>query len=151
MLVRNNTIANTQVGVFVGGGIIQSGSNRADVSFNSISATYVFDGIFISGDGHVIKKNVITSTDRTGVFLFGNANRVESNRIQEAAVGIWDFSGTGNTYPLTRGKKNILINVEQNIMGGVVAASLRTKSQTKSAAPASSTTTSHPAPTPVRF
>ena len=149
VIVTNNTITNTQGGIFVGGGIIQSGSNKSDVSQNAISGTRVFDAVFIFGDGHTIRNNTITNTDRSGVFLYGSGNTVQSNRIQEAAVGVWDYFGTGNTYPLTGNRKNVPINVEQNTMSGVSAASARATSLGKSIGPAK--TTSNPTPTPVRF
>ena len=116
VMVSENTISNTQGGIYIGGGIIQQGTNTSDIDSNSISATRVFDGIVIVGDDHNISRNIITDSDEAGVFLIGSANTVLSNRIQEAAVGIWEYSGTGNSYPIAGARTNRLFDVAEPVV-----------------------------------
>ncbi|MBI4885581.1 MAG: hypothetical protein HY824_00670 [Acidobacteria bacterium] len=134
--IYDNVIANTQAGIYIGGGIIASGSNRADLSGNTVDATSVFDGIVIVGDAHSVSRNTITRADGTGIFLSGNDNRVTSNRIQETAVGIWSYSGTGNLYPISGARANTLFNVETPALGSAAlsAESARSRSGASRAA-----------------
>lgn len=46
------------------------------------------------------KNNSITHSDRAGVFIQGNNNDVQKNRVSEAAYGVLKVSGsTGNIIP----------------------------------------------------
>ncbi|OFW00425.1 MAG: hypothetical protein A3I61_04795 [Acidobacteria bacterium RIFCSPLOWO2_02_FULL_68_18] len=119
--ISSNTIGNTQVGVYIGGGIIGPGTHGTEVVSNLVAATHVFHGIVIVGGGNTVNKNIITSSDGVGVFLSGDANLVISNRIQEAMIGVWDFSGVGNSYPTSGARPNRIINVTLPTAGGSLA------------------------------
>jgi len=111
--ITDNAIGNTQVGVYIGGGIIQPGTQNTQVVSNLISATHVFHGVVIVGNGNTVSRNVITSSDGAGVLLSGDSNLAIGNRIQEAVIGIWDLSGIGNSYPTSGARFNSLFNVTQ--------------------------------------
>lgn len=114
VLVSGNVIGNTQGGIYIGG---NTGTRGADVLSNEIFSTHVFDGIaLIGGNNNSVRGNTITSSDTSAVFLIGDDNSVASNRIQETPVGIWDYSGTGNTYPTAGG--STFFNVDTLIVAG---------------------------------
>lgn len=127
--ITNNTIGNTQAGIFIGGGIIAPGTHNTLVESNVISATHVFHGVVIVGNGNTVFRNTITSGDGAGVFLSGDDNLVIANRIQEAVIGVWNFSGTGNSYPTSGARPNTIINVTQpTAVGSLAAATARSAS-----------------------
>jgi len=95
--VARNTLGSTQTGVAVFG-------NGNRVQDNVIFNTLVFDGIFVEGAGNEIRDNQITRSDESGIFAFGDDNRVANNRINEAPVGLLD-GGVGNTF-----LKNTILN-----------------------------------------
>ena len=69
------------------------------------------------------------------MFLSGNNNLVTGNRIQETPLGIWNYSGTGNTYPTTGAGKNNLFNVGQATSAGF-ALKVQVSTSTASRTPA---------------
>lgn len=142
--VNNNTIGNTQAGIYIGGGIIQAGTNGAEVLSNNVFATHVFQGIVIIGDGNYVNNNTITNSDGPAVFISGNNNLVTANRIQEAPLGIWNYSGTGNTYPVTGAGRNPVFNVDVATSGGSLL-------RVQSTATAQTTSTVSHTPAPGRF
>ena len=95
--VARNTVGSTQTGVAVFG-------NGNRVHDNVIFETRVFDGIYVDGGGNDIKGNNITRSDESGIFIAGEANRVEKNRINEAPIGLLD-GGVGNRFD-----KNTILN-----------------------------------------
>ena len=82
-------------------GISQTGiaiaANHAHVAQNQVFDTLTFDGIELGGNDNDATDNSITRSDRAGVFIDGNNNRVGRNRINEAAFGLLKVAGsTGN-------------------------------------------------------
>jgi hypothetical protein len=85
--VRDNGVGISQVGIFLHG-------NQGLVRGNETFATSVFDGIRIEGDGSRVRDNHIFNGAESGIFISGNNNLVEHNRITEAAVGILKEAGS---------------------------------------------------------
>jgi parallel beta helix pectate lyase-like protein len=94
--VRDNGVGISQVGIFLHG-------NQGLVRGNETFATTVFDGIRIEGDGSRVRDNHIFNGAESGIFIGGNNNLVEHNRITEAAVGILKEAGSlGNLIRFNR-------------------------------------------------
>jgi len=85
--VSDNGVGISQVGIFLHG-------NQGLVRGNETFATTVFDGIRIEGDGSRVRDNHVFNGAESGIFISGNNNLVEHNRITEAAVGILKEAGT---------------------------------------------------------
>lgn len=133
VLVQNNAITNTQGGIFIGGRIISNGSHRTEISGNVISDTRVFQGIIIIGDDHTVSRNSITRTDGVGIFVSGTANRVNTNRLQEAPAGVWVYSGSNNTVNMTGPRANVFYNIETpTILPAALSAATRSTTTSSS-------------------
>jgi Right handed beta helix region len=85
--VSHNGVGISQVGIFLHG-------NQGLVRGNETFATTVFDGIRIEGDGSRMRDNHVFNGAESGIFISGNNNLVEHNRITEAAVGILKEAGS---------------------------------------------------------
>jgi len=82
-------------------GVSQTGiaivANHANVTGNHVFGTLTLDGIKLAGNDNEATDNSITHSDRAGVFVEGNNNDVQTNRINEAAFGVLKAAGsTGN-------------------------------------------------------
>lgn len=89
--LNGNSVSETQGGIYVQGG-------DCKVEENTIFDTLVFDGLALAGDGSEAKRNSITHSDESGVFIQGNNNTVTDNRINETPIGVLTASGSvGNT------------------------------------------------------
>lgn len=94
--VSDNGVGISQVGIFLHG-------NQGLVRGNETFATTVFDGIRIEGDGSRVRDNHVFNGAESGIFISGNNNLVEHNRITEAAVGILKEAGSlGNLIRFNR-------------------------------------------------
>jgi nitrous oxidase accessory protein NosD len=90
--VEHNSVATNQVGIFAGG-------QRAKVESNNISNSLVLVGIDLAGDNNLANRNDVTNSGQAAILVEGNDNRVQSNDITEAPIGILKFSGiVGNTH-----------------------------------------------------
>jgi nitrous oxidase accessory protein NosD len=90
--VENNSVATNQVGVYAGG-------QHATVASNNISNSLVLDGIDLAGDNNLASHNDVTNSGQAAILIEGNDNKVQSNDLTEAPVGILKLSGTvGNTH-----------------------------------------------------
>jgi parallel beta-helix repeat protein len=107
--VTSNTLAHGQVGILAqaNGMTIGGGGNRG----NDVTQTLVFDGIAVVGDGNLVRGNNVTHSDRSGIYVEGNGNTIRNNRINEAPIGIWNFSGTNAIPPPPPGQRNSFFNV----------------------------------------
>jgi len=88
--VSDNVLGLSQTGVFVEG-------DDNTVTQNRIFDMQVFDGVAVFGDHNRIHQNTIVRSDESAIFIDGNHNKVQGNRINEAPVGILK-SGTGNVF-----------------------------------------------------
>lgn len=94
--VSDNGVGISQVGIFLHG-------NQGLVRGNETFATTVFDGIRIEGDGSRVRDNHVFNGAESGIFIGGNNNLVEHNRITEATVGILKEAGSlGNLIRFNR-------------------------------------------------
>jgi hypothetical protein len=75
------------------GGIVIQG-NRASVEQNEVFGTAIFDGIALVGDRNQAEGNDVTHSAEAGVFVQGNDNEIERNRINEAPIGVLKISGS---------------------------------------------------------
>jgi hypothetical protein len=94
--VSDNGVGISQVGIFLHG-------NQGFVRGNETFATTVFDGIRIEGDASRVRDNHVFNGAESGIFISGNNNLVEHNKITEAAVGILKEAGSlGNLIRFNR-------------------------------------------------
>jgi nitrous oxidase accessory protein NosD len=90
--VEHNSVATNQVGIFANG-------KNAKIESNNISNSLVLVGIDLAGDDNLASHNDVTNSGQAAVLIEGNSNKVQSNEITEAPVGILKLSGTvGNTH-----------------------------------------------------
>ena len=88
--VENNKAGISQIAIAIV-------ANHAHVNNNVVFDSQIADGIDLVGNDSDGTNNQITNSSRAGVFVQGNSNDVESNTIDEAAVGVLEGSGsTGN-------------------------------------------------------
>jgi Periplasmic copper-binding protein (NosD) len=85
--VTDNDVGISQVGIFLHG-------NEGRVARNETFASSVFDGIRLEGDGNRVRQNEVFNGAQSGIFVAGNNNVVEHNKITEAAVGILKATGS---------------------------------------------------------
>ncbi len=79
--VEHNSVATNQVGIF------SNGQNA------------VFVGIDLAGDDSLASRNDVSNSGQAAILIEGNNNKVQSNEITEAPIGILKLSGTvGNTH-----------------------------------------------------
>jgi nitrous oxidase accessory protein NosD len=90
--VEHNSVATNQVGVFTGG-------QHATIDSNNVSNSLVLVGIDLAGDNNLASRNDVTNSGQAAILVEGNDNKIQSNDITEAPVGILKLSGTvGNTH-----------------------------------------------------
>jgi nitrous oxidase accessory protein NosD len=90
--VEHNSVATNQVGVFANG-------QNAKIESNNISNSLVLVGIDLAGNDGLASHNDVTNSGQAAVLIEGNDNKVQSNEITEAPVGILKLAGTvGNTH-----------------------------------------------------
>ena len=90
VVVRNNSLASNQIGVFNGGG-----SSR--IAGNSIANSVTLIGIALVGDDNVARDNTLTHADEAAIYVQGNGNDVARNVITDAGIGVLKISGfSGN-------------------------------------------------------
>ena len=90
--VEHNSVATNQVGIF-------AGAQNAKIQSNKISNSLVLVGIDLAGDNNLASHNDVTNSGQAALLVEGNDNKVQSNDITEAPLGILKFSGTvGNTH-----------------------------------------------------
>jgi len=90
--VEHNSVATNQVGVFAGG-------QHATIDSNNVSNSLVLVGIDLAGDNNFASHNDVTNSGQAAILVEGNDNKIQSNDITEAPVGILQLSGTvGNTH-----------------------------------------------------
>ena len=87
-VLLNNT-GKSQAGIFVLG-------DRAEISGNTVFDTDVLDAISVIGNRNEVRLNRIFNSDRAGVFVSGNQNRVRNNTINEAQVGVLQDEAASN-------------------------------------------------------
>jgi nitrous oxidase accessory protein NosD len=91
VVVAQNVAGVSQTGIAIS-------ADHAQVQGNHVFDSLIFDGVELIGNDSVAKDNWITHSDRAGVFIQGNNNDVEKNRINEAAFGVLKAAGsTGNS------------------------------------------------------
>ena len=59
--------------------------------------TDVWDGIEVFGDNNLVKGNMITNSDESGVFVDGANNTIQDNTINESPIGLWVSAGNGGS------------------------------------------------------
>ena len=90
--VEHNSVATNQVGIFANG-------QNAKIDSNNISNSLVFVGIDLAGDDSLASRNDVSNSGQAAILIEGNNNKVQSNEITEAPIGILKLSGTvGNTH-----------------------------------------------------
>jgi nitrous oxidase accessory protein NosD len=90
--VEHNSVATNQVGIFANG-------QNAKIESNNISNSLVFVGIDLAGDDSLASRNDVSNSGQAAILIEGNNNKVQSNEITEAPIGILKLSGTvGNTH-----------------------------------------------------
>jgi len=90
--VEHNSVATNQVGIFANG-------QNAKIESNNISNSLVFVGIDLAGDDGLASRNDVSNSGQAAILIEGNNNKVQSNEITEAPIGILKLSGTvGNTH-----------------------------------------------------
>jgi nitrous oxidase accessory protein NosD len=90
--VTENTLADSQVSIFIDG-------NNADVSKNRVSNSRVFDGIRIEGNNSVVSHNRVATAGEALIFVQGNGNEIMHNKLSDAPIGILKATGSlGNVF-----------------------------------------------------
>ena len=87
VIVRNNSLATNQVGIYVGG-------DNSRVAMNTISNSVTLIGVALVGNSNAVVRNTLSHADQAGVYIQGNSNRVTMNEIIDASVGILTVSGS---------------------------------------------------------
>lgn len=89
--IRNNTAGKANVNIFTVG-------DRTDANTNTVLDADVFDGIVLVGNGSDARANRIFNSDRAGITVSGNQNRVRGNFVNEAQTGIFIAAGSNNNF-----------------------------------------------------
>jgi parallel beta-helix repeat protein len=88
--VERNTIASSQVGIFIA-------ANNGNIGNNTVLHSVALDGIALVGNGNSVSNNDISSSDDAAVYIQGNNNTVFDNEFTGAAFGIFKISGSSGT------------------------------------------------------
>jgi parallel beta-helix repeat protein len=88
--VERNTVASSQVGIFIA-------ANNGTIAGNTVFHSVVLDGIALVGNGNSVSTNDISSSDDAAVYIQGNNNTVFDNEFTGAAFGIFKISGSSGT------------------------------------------------------
>ena len=94
--VLRNNLGKSQVNVFFGSNSATQPITNGLIEGNTIFDSDVFDGIEITGNNNTVRKNAIFNSDEASVFIDGNNNRINDNTFNEAPIGVWVNSGSGN-------------------------------------------------------
>jgi nitrous oxidase accessory protein NosD len=90
--VEHNSVATNQIGIFANG-------QSTKIESNNISNSLVLVGIDLAGDDNLASRNDVTNSGQAAILIEGNNNKVQSNEITEAPIGILKLAGTvGNTH-----------------------------------------------------
>jgi nitrous oxidase accessory protein NosD len=90
--VEHNSVATNQVGIFANG-------QNDTIESNNISNSLVQVGIDLAGGDDLARRNEVTNSGQAAILIEGNNNKVQSNEITEAPIGILKLSGTvGNSH-----------------------------------------------------
>ena len=117
-------------------GVSQTGiaivANHALVTRNHVFDTLLFDGIEftrndndLTGNDNEATGNSITNSDRAGVFIDGNSNFVQGNRINEAAFGVLKAAGTTGNFIRRNDFSNAIVIVQDPAARGSKASPYR--------------------------
>ncbi len=88
--VERNTVASSQVGIFIA-------ANKGTIAGNTVFHSVALDGIALVGNGNSVSTNDISSSDDAAVYIQGNNNTVFDNEFTGAAFGIFKISGSTGT------------------------------------------------------
>jgi len=104
-VVEENVAGVSQTGIAIS-------ANHAQVKGNQVFDTLIFDGVELMGNDSEAKNNSITHSDRAGIFIQGNNNDVQKNRINEAAYGVLKASGSAGNIIANNDFFNATVNVQ---------------------------------------
>ena len=113
--VRNNTVTNAQAGIYF------SGVDEGTIQGNDVLQTLVADGLIVDGTSNTILSNHVSDSGEAGIFVSGDGNVLRRNRINEAPIGIWNFEGA-NTIPTSGPQRNTFFNVGTPVQTGDLSA-----------------------------
>lgn len=113
--VRNNTAGNSNANILAAG-------DRNDINQNTILDSNVFDGIVLVGNGNDARANRIFNSDRAGITVEGNQNRVRNNFVNEAQNGVLITGGSNNNIGNNNGFFNVVNTTTTATSGARVAA-----------------------------
>jgi len=88
--VEQNTVASSQVGIFIA-------ANNGNIGGNTVLHSVALDGIALVGNGNSASSNDISSSDDAAAFIQGNNNTVFENEFTGAAFGIFIISSSTGT------------------------------------------------------
>jgi len=89
--VGQNSVATNQLGIYAGG-------QRDEIESNNVSNSLVLVGIDLAGDTGLASRNDVSNSGQAAILIEGNDNKVQSNEITEASIGVLKLSGTvGNS------------------------------------------------------
>jgi nitrous oxidase accessory protein NosD len=89
--VEHNTVATNQLGIYAGG-------QGDEIESNNISNSLVLVGIDFAGDNGLASRNDVTNSGQAAILIEGNDNKIQSNDITEAPIGVLKLSSTvGNS------------------------------------------------------
>jgi nitrous oxidase accessory protein NosD len=89
--VEHNTVATNQLGIYAGG-------QGDEIESNNISNSLVLVGIDFAGDKGLASRNDVTNSGQAAILIEGNDNKIQSNDITEAPIGVLKLSSTvGNS------------------------------------------------------
>jgi len=88
--VERNTVASSQVGIFIA-------ANNGNIAGNTVLHSVALDGIALVGNGNSVSSNDISSSDDAAVYIQGNNNTVFDNEFTGSAFGIFKISGSTGT------------------------------------------------------
>jgi nitrous oxidase accessory protein NosD len=89
--VEHNTVATNQLGIYAGG-------QGDEIESNNISNSLVLVGIDFAGDNGLASRNDVTNSGQAAILIEGNENKIQSNDITEAPIGVLKLSSrVGNS------------------------------------------------------
>jgi hypothetical protein len=99
--VTNNTVGNTQFGIAFVSDATAGPADNGTIQGNRISATRVFDGVELCGNGNTVIGNTISGSDESGVHIDSTcgavaSNTVSKNTINDACAGILVGTAAGS-------------------------------------------------------
>jgi hypothetical protein len=92
--VLRNHVTRSQVNIYIE-------ADDSTINTNTVTDTDVWDGIYVLGDNNIVQSNTVTNSDEAGVLVDGTGNNVTKNKINEALVGVWSYSGSNIIAPNT--------------------------------------------------